>query len=329
MLPADVIALLASQVGAVAGHQLRARGSTRADLGRWLRAGLLVRVASDTFVDGTSWRLTRDDVLARHHLVLAATVVRAPNCVVSHRSAAVLHGLPILGHVGRPEITRPLTGRALTGTRSHRLRVMPESERQSGLPVTSAVRTCIDVSRTHGLEAGLVVSDAALAIGRATAAQLSHEALGLAATPGVSTARTVAEFADGRAESPLESLSRWRLHEAGVEPPVPQVRIWIDTAEWRVDFLWPELAVVGEADGRGKYRQASDALWREKLRQRELERAGLAVVRWFWGDTADTPSFAPVVAQLRQSFERQSLRSRPLLADHVRYSAQDLDRARG
>jgi hypothetical protein len=119
-----------------------------------------------------------------------------------------------------------------------------------------------------------------MAIGRTTTAQLSREALGLAAMPGVATARAVAELADGRAESPLESLSRWRLHEAGVEPPVPQVRIWIDTVEWRVDFLWPECAVVGEADGRGKYRQAPDALWREKLRQRELERAGFAVVRY-------------------------------------------------
>jgi hypothetical protein len=87
--------------------------------------------------------------------------------------------------------------------------------------------------------------------------------------------------------------------------------------------------VVGEADGRGKYRQAPDGLWREKLRQRDLERAGFAVVRWFWGDAVDAGSFAPVADQLRQALARQSLRARPLLGELVRYSSQDLDRERG
>jgi hypothetical protein len=43
----------------------------------------------------------------------------------------------------------------------------------------------------------------------------------------------------------------------------------------------------------------------------------------------DAGSFAPVADQLRQSFERQSLRTRPLLGELVRYSSQDLGRARG
>ena len=327
-LPFDVLALLAGQGGAVAGRQLRALGRSRADVERWLRNRQLVRAAPDTFVDGASWRLAGDDAVARHGLLTAAALVRAPEALASHRSAALIHGLPILGAVPSPEITRPPSGRTLSRTRTHRVRLMPEPVTIGGLPVTGIARTCIDVARGHGTEAGLAAADAALAIGQVTVEQLRLEARNIDSMPGARAARTVAGFADARAESPLESVSRWRLHQAGVEPPVPQVRIWIDHAEWRVDFCWPQLAVVGEADGRGKYRDDPDAFWREKVRHRELERAGFVVVRWFWRDTKNAESFEPVARQLRSSFSRQAQRARPLVSDHAHYSWDDLHRDR-
>jgi hypothetical protein len=68
-------------------------------------------------------------------------------------------------------------------------------------------------------------------------------------------ARRVVAFADARAESPLESISRLRMREHGVPAPEPQVEIWIDGRfAGRVDFYWDEYGVIGEADGWGKYR---------------------------------------------------------------------------
>lgn len=70
----------------------------------------------------------------------------------------------------------------------------------------------------------------------------------------------------------------------------------------RVDFYW-DCGVVGEADGRSKY-DDRDVLIREKLRQEELENAGLVVVRWTWSDLA-TPSLLP---RLQRAFERAAAR---------------------
>jgi hypothetical protein len=69
-----------------------------------------------------------------------------------------------------------------------------------------------------------------------------------------------------------------------------------------VDFYWPELGVVGEADGRGKY--TDDALWKEKLRHEALMDRGLVVERWGWS-VARRP--AVLVARLEQAFWRATL----------------------
>lgn len=83
-------------------------------------------------------------------------------------------------------------------------------------------------------------------------------------------------FADGRAESPGESLSRVAIVRAGLPAPELQFEIhlpdgggWVATS----DFAWPEHGVVGERDGREKYaadprrgRTAADVIMGEKDR---------------------------------------------------------------
>ena len=71
--------------------------------------------------------------------------------------------------------------------------------------------------------------------------------------------------------------------EARVPSPELQREIRTRAGTFRVDFCWPDVRVIGEADGRVKYSDA-DTLWREKLRQEHLERAGYRVVRWTWHD---------------------------------------------
>ncbi|HEY0168110.1 MAG TPA: hypothetical protein VGB75_13795 [Jatrophihabitans sp.] len=50
----------------------------------------------------------------------------------------------------------------------------------------------------------------------------------------------------------------------------------------RVDFYWPDLGVVGEADGREKY--TDQELWREKRRQEALTDRGVVLARWGWSE---------------------------------------------
>ncbi|MGH8860210.1 MAG: endonuclease domain-containing protein, partial [Jatrophihabitantaceae bacterium] len=91
-------------------------------------------------------------------------------------------------------------------------------------------------------------------------------------------ARDVLALATPFAESPLESLVRLALHDAGFPRPVLQAQI----ADYRVDFLWPEQRLILEADRREKY--TGDELWREKRREQRLRRLGYRIARVTWSD---------------------------------------------
>jgi hypothetical protein len=114
--------------------------------------------------------------------------------------------------------------------------------------------------------------------------------------------------ADGRMESPLESVVRGRCILLGL--PLPEPQVWLSDSQGvigRVDFLWPGSGVVGEADGRVKYRD--NELWREKLRQERLEEAGFVVLRWTWAQ-AHAPDAAFRDRVLRALARGESLRAR-------------------
>lgn len=59
-----------------------------------------------------------------------------------------------------------------------------------------------------------------------------------------------------------------------------------------VDFWWPELGIIGEFDGQGKYlrdefthgRSQAEVIADEKRRENRLRALGHIVVRWEWAD---------------------------------------------
>ena len=93
---------------------------------------------------------------------------------------------------------------------------------------------------------------------------------------------------DGRAESGAESRTRWALRTLGLRMPTPQVEIFDDAGEFvaRVDFLYEDMKLVIEVDGRKKYEKAQD-LWDEKMREDRLRALGYVVVRLTWADLDD------------------------------------------
>ncbi|HEY3713966.1 MAG TPA: hypothetical protein VGL39_05510 [Jatrophihabitantaceae bacterium] len=276
-------------------HQVRACVVADATVRRLIRAGI--------------WSAPRRDVVAvvtpspaidRAIAACAAAVCR-PGHVISHRSAAVLHGLPQIELPPTPELTtvvltalgaRPLA--RVRGAGLHEGDVVP----WFGLPVTSVARTIMDLARLDR-RAGLVAADAALRERLVSESELAAAAERCAGWPGARAAREVAALASPLAESPLESLTRLCVLDAGLPAPQLQVRI-VDPADgWtcRVDMLWPEQRVVLEADGRIKYTDAE--LWREKRRQHRLERLDHRVVRAIWADVWGGAGTDALVAQLR------------------------------
>lgn len=275
-----------------------------------LRTGTLTAVQPGAYVVGTP----PDAVVAQHALRLRATLERlSDGAVASHVSAAVLHGLPTWGmslervHVSRD---RHRSG-GRVGRRIHVHSVPLNADEVvavGGTVVTSAARTVVDLARSIPVEQAVVVADAVLALGLADRAELQDAVQRATRWRGSPAAHRVIAFADGRSESVGESRSRVAIRRADLPAPVPQweVRAADGRLLGRVDFGWPDLATVGEFDGRVKYsrllrpgQQPGDVVFAEKLREDELRSEGLGFVRWTW---ADLNHFAPVAERLRRTF---------------------------
>jgi hypothetical protein len=217
----------------------------------------------------------------------AATLVN-PQAVVSHASAAVLFGIALRPTPDVACVTVPsgFVG-DIAGVHLHRAALPTASvELRNGVRITNVERTVIDIGREHGLEAAVVAVDSALHLRLTSRRRLDIALRSHRRWPGVRAARRAVEFADSRSESALESVSRLRL-DGRLPAPEPQALIFDEGSfVGRVDFLWPDEGVVGEADGLVKYDGESDTLQTEKARQERLERSGLTVVRWGFKDLA-------------------------------------------
>jgi len=254
--------------------------------------GTVQRVRAGAYVGTDRWKAL--DATERHQLEIHAALaaVRTP-ALVSHRSAAVLWGLPVVGtREKRVHVTFVGSSGAISRGAIARHAVDEPAQEASlnGFRVTSAARTVIDLARIDGFLTGVVAGDAAVRMGLVTREQLSAEAVASTGRRGVRVARDVVAFVDGRSESPGESLSRVRMRELGL--PAPDLQHEIRDRNGfvgRVDFWWDDVQVIGEFDGRSKYgidgpRSATDQLWDEKLREDRLRATNARMARWTWND---------------------------------------------
>lgn len=231
--------------------------------------------------------------------------------VASHLSALRLHGLPVVGRPpSSPQLTvRPRTTGSLVGAGLHRATLSPDDvTARGGVPVTCVARTLVDVARRCPFPTALAATDAALHRRLVSFDELDAVVVRCWNWPGIRRVHRVLEFADGRAESPLESVSRVVLHWLRVPPPELQPLVLDDdgVARARLDFYWDGVGVAGEADGRSKYDDRS-VLTREKKRQESVESLGLTFVRWGWSDTVRPQLLR---GRLERAFERGRALSR-------------------
>lgn len=305
------------QRGVFTSGQALAVGYSVEEIQVLLRRGTWSKVRRGVYIEGQQLRRLADLPRELHLLQCAALplVLRRP-FVFSHWSAARLHDLHFLS---RPpdEVCGidPDEARRGKGYRICGATLPPEHvTRLQGWRLTTGARTVVDLAREVSFRAGVVIADSALRSGAATQEQLWAVALHCSHFEGIGRASRVCSFADGRAESVLESVSRVGLVALGVPGPELQVEVYDDAGFiGRTDMLWEEQGVVGEADGKVKYTQPygdgpNEVLWNEKRRMSRLEAAGLAVVRWtseelrqapqriverFWLAARRTPTVTP------------------------------------
>jgi hypothetical protein len=259
----------------------------------------LVRVAASLYAVPGPWVELGPQKL---HLAMSrAASASVGGGVLSHQSAALLHGLPHpIGPLGPVSLTLP--GSHRTAGRDDWRRLLdgelPDDHVMvvSGLPVTTVGRTVVDCLRQLRLRDGHAVADGALRAGAASLAELRAMRTFQTRWPGVTKVDVGIALADGRRESWLESASVATAHRLGFSVPMSQV--WIHRLDGRLigraDFVWPLAGVIGEADGRGKYlgeysgqewdaAAAAEHMIAERDRERELESVGFAVTRWDTG----------------------------------------------
>ena len=200
---------------------LKAEGYGDAELAQLISSGQLRRVRRGGYAE-----LLADDPVAKHRQLISTTMPKlSDEAVLSHMSAAAVHGLPgwpdLLGkvHVIR---ARPGGGRCGTVVHVHPARLDPsEVTLVDGLAVTGLARTVADCSRSMSFVRAVALGDAALRGGMIKSDLLVG--LELAAhCRGVGQARRVASFIDAGAESVGESYSRIVLHRVGL--PVPRLQ---------------------------------------------------------------------------------------------------------
>lgn len=294
-------------------HSFAGEGWTPRQLTQACAAGDLERLRRGVYTVPTT-----GDAESRHRLEAAAAVsLRLDGTAVSHTSAAVFHGLPVRrGALESIHLTRATGshGRREAGTHLHHASLTAsEITVLDGVPITALERTVADVGRSEPFAWAVALADAAFAREPDFQRLTEYTEAGRRRQGNRSLIQALG-FADARAESVAESLSRVSMFRAGIPRPELQFDIFTADGEWiaKTDFGWPELGVIGEVDGRIKYdspdrdRSPSDVVARQRQREELIKACGWWVTRWGWDTAIDHQRLGE---QLRQAF-RASLHRR-------------------
>jgi very-short-patch-repair endonuclease len=261
-----------------------------------LRHRDVVRLSRDTYLP----RALANELSAR----VEAVLLSAPQgAVVSHATAASLWGLAI--PLQREEMRVHLTVATGSAVRTrqdrciHRSPLTPDDvTTRLDLTVTTPERTWRDLATVLAPAALLAVTDQLLGFWctrESLTAQLSQHP----SRRGSARARVALAVADARAESPMESVLRWVMHEAGLPAPVLQYDVRSRAGEFlgRADFAWPGRKVLVEFDG--DVHRERDVFVRDARRQNALVAAGWTVLRFTSADVLGRPE--DVISQVRRA----------------------------
>ena len=283
MKRADRVAIELSgrQRGVFAGWQLDEAGVPQAARQRRLRSGAWRRVLTSVYgLPGIAPSYEQD--------LWAAWLAVGPHSIVSHESAAELHGIPNVVR-GRVVLTVPHSGwHRLPGLFAHQLSdVLPNHVTTiKGLPVTTPSRTIVDLAAVvHPARLRHIVEDTK------HAGLTSYESIGACLTsvarrgkPGVRSLTLVLDRL-GPGRSPLSTLERMMVDLLGGSGlPMPVTLFPFPGRQFVagcVDFAYPEAKLVLETDGRRWHARIKE-LTRDRERDLEAARHGWQTLRFLY-----------------------------------------------
>ena len=240
-----LVAIAAVQCGVFSRAQALAAGYTEKRIQHLLAIGTWLRCRPGIYcLAGVAPSLGMSAWIA----VLAA----GPGAVLSHRIAGKLHDLEGTPPPVHFDVSIPAdrVARNVPRGRVHRTELAPGDVAVCrGYPVTSIVRTVVDLARTLPIETGSRVMADALRTGRVSVAALEQSIGTLARCVGVERARHALASADPRLESVLERELFALLRRAGLNPVAQYVVMAGGKWVARVDFALPGIRLAIESDG--------------------------------------------------------------------------------
>lgn len=312
----------AHQRGFISRPEILDRGYGDRDIRAAIRSGLLVRIGAGLYAPAPAYLALTDEakLAARSRAVFHR---HRGAVVLTHQSAAAIHGIAMWGaaldevHVTRLDDGR---GRHEAHVQHHVGRIdSADVVEVDGVLVSSPERCVWELACEQTTESALVSADSALHRGLVSAESL-HETAGQFRTWGGSrSGRLALSLADGRAESPGESRSRYLFWRHDIPRPDLQFRV-LDAKGLvvaRTDFAWELYRHLAEFDGRVKYDgtfvpHGFESVFDEKRREDLVRAQYWGLTRLIWADLHER-AVAATIARLRADLDR----SRSLLARHI------------
>lgn len=272
-------------------------GETDRTLAAAVRAGTLVRLRRGFYTPADIYAAA--DPSTKHVLhARAALSGQRGRVALTGVSAAALHGFDIhdtsldIVHLVRLDggSTRSEAGIVHHGTRRD---IEGEIGSYDGILASVPARAVWEVACRSSLEGGVVTADSALHRSPELSESLSALHDRFAKFPGSVKARTVMRLADGRSDSPGESVTRVQCYRFGIPMPEPQFHVVGPRGQLIgiADFYWEDFRHLGEFDGKVKYQKllrpgesASDCVIREKRREDAMRAGSRGMTRFSWSD---------------------------------------------
>jgi very-short-patch-repair endonuclease len=217
----------------------------------------------------------------------AAVLACGPGAVLSHRTAARLHGLPVDGPPGiELTLTRGSRGRARSGLCIHRTTTLHRQEvmRVARLPVTTIPRCVLDLAAELEVEALSRLVDRALT--RTSRAKLSDAIDTHPHRAGAAVVRALLDPARPSADSWSAAEARLLalVRRAGLPLPESNVRL----GDHVPDLLWREQRLIVEFDS-WSFHGGPRAFQRDRERHNALVAQGYHVIHVTWEQLTQQP----------------------------------------
>jgi very-short-patch-repair endonuclease len=230
----------------------------------------------------------------------AAVLAYGALAALSHRTAGKLWGL-LSEDDEHVHVTVVGEGKGRPGIRIHRARSLESRDlaRRHGLPLTSPVRTLLDLSGALSRRELERAVEEAERTGLVRSAQLAALLARSPGRRGTGAFRTLLERTTAQTLTRSEAEERLLALVRAARLPHPELNVHI--AGHEVDFLSRDAGLVVEVDGFA-FHSTRSAFERDRLRDAELLGAGLAVLRVTWGQIVSEPE--PLLVRLAQALPR-------------------------